>query len=247
VEIIAHRGASHDAPENTLAAIELGWAQKADAVEVDIQGSRDGQLVVIHDPTTTKTCGRRRSVAGQTLEELRQLDAGRWKGRAWAGQTIPTLAEAIDTIPDGRRLFVEIKCGAETVPEFARVVSRSGKAPGQVTPIGFDWEMMRRVKQALPRNEVCWVTAFRRHWRGHWTPDPAAWVARAKAGGLDGLDLGAQGPVTEALIEQLHQAALKVYVWTVDQPAQGRKLRDAGLDGLTTNRPGWMREQLAPG
>src|SRR5256886_17013132 len=86
VEIIAHRGASHDAPENTLAAIRLAWQQQADAVEVDVQLSKDGKLVVIHDDNTKRSGRFARKVNALTLDELRKLDVGRWKGNRWAGE-----------------------------------------------------------------------------------------------------------------------------------------------------------------
>src|SRR3954470_3141821 len=80
VEIIAHRGASYDAPENTVAAIKLAWEQKADASEFDVFLSKDGKIVVIHDKDTKRVAGVDKTVASQTLAELRQLDAGKWKG-----------------------------------------------------------------------------------------------------------------------------------------------------------------------
>ena len=120
MEIIAHRGASHDAPENTLAAIRLAWQQEADAVEVDVQLSKDGKLVVIHDDNTKRSGRFARKVNAQTLDELRKLDVGRWKGKRWAGEKIPTLAAVLATVPDGKRLFVEFKCGPDGIPEFKR-------------------------------------------------------------------------------------------------------------------------------
>lgn len=242
--LIAHRGASQEAPENTLAGVRLGWEQGAEAVEVDVQQSRDGHIMVIHDAHTRRTAGRNRRVRAQTLVELRGLDAGRWKHRRWAGEKIPMLSEVLDLIPEGRRLFVEIKCGPESVPEFVEAVRRSGKLPGQVVPIGFNLVTMKLVKWALPRCEVCWVQGFRRNWRGGWTPTAEKLIERARAAGLDGLDLGARGPVNEAFTEKVHAAGLKLYIWTVDAPIKARKLAAAGVDGLTTNRPGWLRERL---
>ena len=107
MDIIAHRGASHEAPENTLASVRLGWAQGADAVEVDVRQSRDGHIVVIHDAHTRRTAGVTRRVRAETLDELRALEVGRWKHRRHAGEKIPTLAEVIETVPPGKRLFVE--------------------------------------------------------------------------------------------------------------------------------------------
>lgn len=244
VEIIAHRGASREAPENTLSSIRLGWEQGADAVEIDVHQSRDGHIVVIHDAHTRKTGGVTKRVRAQTLAELRALDVGRWKHRRWAGECIPTLGEALDTVPDGKRLFIEIKCGPECLPEFVATIKGSRKKPGQVVPIGFDLTTMKLVKWALPELEVAWVQGFRHAWHGGWMPRADTLIARAKEAGLDALDVGGRGPVNELFAEKVHAAGLKLYIWTVDAPGQARRLAAAGVDGLTTNRPGWLREQL---
>ncbi len=130
IEIIGHRGASHDAPENTLASFRLGWAQGADANELDLRLTRDGQIAVIHDATTRRIAGLERPVAAQTLAELQALDAGSWKGAAWAGEQIPALAEVLATVPDGKRLYLEIKCGVEVLPELERVIAEARKEAG---------------------------------------------------------------------------------------------------------------------
>src|SRR3954454_10841881 len=91
VEIIGHRGASFDAPENTVASFRLGYEQKADACELDVYLTKDGRIVVIHDKDTRRTAGVDRPVVQQTLDELKKLDAGKWKGDRFAGEKIPTL------------------------------------------------------------------------------------------------------------------------------------------------------------
>ena len=240
---IAHRGASHEAPENTLAALRLGWRQGADAVEIDVHLSRDGHLVVIHDFSTRKTAGVGRKVARQTLAQLRALEVGSWKQEQFRGEQIPTLPEALASVPKGRRIFVEIKCGPACIPRFANDVRFSGLQPRQVIPIGFSLETMRAVKVALPELEVCWVAGFRRTLRG-WAPTAEKLIAHAQAAGLDGLDVGGRGPVNGAFVEKVHAAGLKLYIWTVDTPGKARKLFAAGVDGITTNRPGWLRAQL---
>lgn len=243
-EIIAHRGASHDAPENTLASIQLGWEQNADAVEIDVQFSRDGHIVVIHDNNTRKTAGVRKKVYAQTLAQLKALDVGRWKHAKWAGERIPTLAEAFAAIPEGKRLFVEIKCGAECIPKFVEDFKASGRKAGQVVPIGFSLETMRQLKQALPDLEVCWVAAFRRTLRG-WSPKAEKLIERATGAGLDGLDVGGRGPVDAEFVLKVHQAGLKLYIWTVDSVSKAKRLIAAGVDGITTNKPGWLRWELS--
>jgi glycerophosphoryl diester phosphodiesterase len=245
VEIIAHRGASYDAPENTLAAVNLAWRQNADAVEVDVHLSRDGQIVVIHDESTRKTGGVGKKVSDQTLAELKTLDVGGWKAAQWAGERIPTLAEVLASVPRDKRLFIEIKGREVYVAEFGHTFRRSGRRPEQVVAIGFALETMAKIKRALPEIEVCWIAEFKRNWqRGGWLLKPETLIQKAKDAGLDGLDLGARGPITATLVNQVKEANLKLYVWTVDSPAKARKLKMAGVDGITTNRPGWLRERL---
>ena len=245
MEIIAHRGASFDAPENTLAAARLAWEQSADAVEVDVHLSKDGKIVVIHNDNTRLLAGVPGKVQAQTLSQLKALDVGRWKGRRWTGERIPLLEEVLATVPDGKRLFVEIKSGPACLPEFAKVWKRSGRKPGQVVPIGFSLATMERLKKRLPQLEVCWIAEFKRSWRtGRWSPRPERLIQAAQRAGLDGLDLSAKGPIDAAFVGLLKDAGLKLYVWTVDSPARARKLIQAGVDGITTNRPAWLREQL---
>jgi len=245
VEIIAHRGASYDAPENTLAAIHLAWEQNADAVEIDVQFSRDGEIVVIHDDNTYKTGGLKKKVCAQTLAELCALDVGAWKGKKWTDERIPTLDQVLEAVPDGKRVFIEIKCGPECVGEFQETIRRSATKPTQIAVIGYDLPTMMLCKSKLPELEVCWIAVFKRNWKtGRWTPKVEDFIRQAKAAGLDGLDFGVKGPLTAKLIQQVKVAGLKTYVWTVDSAAKARELAKAGIDGITTNRPAWLRDQL---
>lgn len=243
MNIIAHRGASFDAPENTLASISLGWKQGADAVEIDVHYSKDGHVVVIHDDNTRKTAGVRRLVAEQPLAELKALDVGSWKSPVYAGERIPTLPEAFATVARGKRIFVEVKCGPECISQFARDVRSSGLKPKQIVPIGFSLETMQELKRVLPELEVCWIAEFKRTLRG-WSPTAEKLIAAAKGVGLDGLDVCGRGPVNGEFVRKVHDAGMSLYIWTVDAPAKARALFTAGVDGITTNKPGWLRAAL---
>ncbi len=247
MEIIGHRGASFDAPENTLASVHLAWAQGADAVEIDVHLSLDGRLVAIHDANTRRTTRVNRKVARQTLAQLRALDAGRWKAPRWAGEKIPTLEEVLGTIPPGQRLFVEIKSRADAAPELANALSRCQCPATQVVFISFSLPLLKSLKRSFPNLEVCWINELKRSWRTHRRPDATMLIHKIKAAGLDGLDLKARKSITPGFVKAIHEAGLKLYVWTVDSPAVAKALARAGVDGLTTNRPGWLREQLAVG
>jgi glycerophosphoryl diester phosphodiesterase len=244
VEIVAHRGASHDAPENTLPAVKLGWEQNADAVEIDVFLSKDGKIVVIHDDDTGRTAGVKKRVDEQTLAELRALDAGSWKNARLAGTRIPTLEEVLATVPAGKRLFVEIKCGPEILPELQGVLDLSGKR-GQVVIISFGFDVVEQAKKRFPEVPVYWLYHFSdEEKRTYGNPSLADLIAKAKSVGLHGLDLNYQGPFGKEFVEQLTAAGMKLYVYTVDSPEDARRLTAIGVTGITTNRPAYLREAL---
>ena len=157
---IAHRGASHDAPENTLASVNLAWERGADGVEIDVYLSKDGVIVAIHDDTTKRTGGKDMKVKDQTLEELKRLDVGSFKGEKWAGEKIPTLKEVLDTVPDGGCLFVEVKCGKEIVSVLAGLLDGSGLDADRAVVIGFDLDTMAAVKKEMLVSRFRPIEAF---------------------------------------------------------------------------------------
>jgi glycerophosphoryl diester phosphodiesterase len=245
VEIFAHRGASHDAPENTLAAFKLGWAQGAAAVELDIWLTRDGKLICLHDADTRRTTGVPKKVAESTLAELRTLDAGTWKDAKWQGEKLPTLAEALAAIPAGKRLVIEVKCGAEALPELERELKASGRPAAQVVLISFQNAVCAGAKRLFPKIPVLYLSSFKQDKAtGVWSPSVEELIQKATSAGLDGINLSYKGPLDAAFVKQTHAAGLKCYVWTVNDADAARKLVAAGVDGITTDRPGWMREQL---
>lgn len=106
---IAHRGASGHAPENTMAAFEKAFEMKADYIEIDVQMTKDGELIAIHDTTVNRTTNGTGSVGDYTLEEIQQLDAGSWFGQEFVGERIPTFEEIIDTYRGKIGLLIELK------------------------------------------------------------------------------------------------------------------------------------------
>jgi glycerophosphoryl diester phosphodiesterase len=244
VEVVAHRGASADAPENTVAAIKLAWDQKADASEFDVYLSKDNKVVVLHDKDTKRTAGVSLPVASTPLAELRALDVGRWKGPRFAGEKIPTLDEMLATVPAGKRVFVEVKCGPEIVPELDRVVRAAGLKPEQTAVISFNLDVVAAAKKARPDLHAYWVVSLKPK-KGAAPPAAGGLVAKAKAVGADGLDLSAAETLDAAFAKKVKAAGLKLYVWTVNEADVAKRMVEIGVDGITTDRPGWLREQLA--
>lgn len=243
VEIVAHRGASFDAPENTVAAIKLAWEQKADASEFDIYLTSDGKIVVIHDADTKRTAGVELKVANTTLEELRKLDAGKWKAAKFAGEKIPTLEEILATVPDGKRVFIEVKCGPEIVPELNRVLKTAKLKPEQMCIISFNADVVAAAKKARPDLQCLWIVSLNTKGKPKTAEEL---IAKAKEIKADGLDLSATPAVLDKTFGgKVKDAGLKLYVWTVDDVELAKKMIAAGAESITTNRPGWLREQLA--
>ncbi len=244
VEIVAHRGASHDAPENTLPAVLLGWERGADAVEIDIHQTIDGRIVAIHDKGTKRVTGHPGVVAEMTLNRLQELDAGAWKGPQWKGTRIPTLEEVLETVPLGRSLVVEIKCPPTVIPELERVL-RTSPQRNQVMLIAFDYETIAEAKDRMPDRPAYWLCGFSdREAERYQLRTPADMLERVRKAGLDGLDVRHNGPWVEELAESLKAIGKALYVYTVNEPDQARRLRDLGVTGITTDRPAYLRRAL---
>jgi glycerophosphoryl diester phosphodiesterase len=246
VEIIAHRGASADAPENTLAAFKLGYAQGADGVELDIHFTKDGKLVAIHDDDTQRVAGVARRVADQTFAEIRGLGVGsfgNWKGKGFV-ETVPTLDEVLDVVPQGRKLYIEIKGGEEILPALADRLSASSLTTRQTVIITFHYEVVRVARKMFPGRQVYWLVEYAKDDRTGRYPELDDLIVKAKAANADGLNLEHEFPLDEAALRKVHGAGLKCVVWTLDDPGKARKLIRAGVDAITTNRPGTLRRQL---
>lgn len=244
VKIVGHRGASHDAPENTLAAVRLAWEQGADAVEIDAHLTRDGQAVAIHDPTLLRTTGRDALVEDLALAEIRRLDAGVWKGAAFRGERVPTLAEVLATVPAGKSLYIELKETPGLVPAIAADVGRATLPPGaSVVLIAFNAKALADAKRAMPGCRAHLLLD---------TPEGAPgrradWIALCRGSGFDGLDVSAGWPVERELVDGLRAEKLELHVWTVNDARRARELAAAGVASITTDRPGWLRAQLGKG
>ena len=246
--IIGHRGASRDAPENTLASFRLAWAQGADGIEADFRLTRDNRIVCIHDPTTGRTAGIDLSVAESDLDELRRLDVGVWKGERWAGEPIPTLEEVLAQLPPGKRLLIELKSGPEIVPVLRAVLAGSGVEPTSTTLLSFSEEVVAASRRVIPGCKTLWLCDYRRRGViGGWRPDLGQVLAALERTGAHGLASRAHPCLDAAFVAAVRDGGRELHVWTVDALRTARRFRDLGVDSIMTNRPGWLREMLTKG
>ncbi len=233
VEIIAHRGASWLAPENTVASAKLAWEKGADAVECDIWLSKDNKIICSHDGNTKRTTGQDLKVSETDSKVLRKLDAGTFKDEKYKGERIPFLEEIIKTVPPNKELVIEIKCGSEVLLYLKKVIKKYEKNRKFVF-IGFDFKTITDTKKTFPNKKCYWLCSNRELLDKTFDNVPGS--------GLNGVSLG-YAIINENVMKKAGSLNLEVYSWTVDDPAEAMRLISLGVKGITTNRPGWLEEQ----
>jgi glycerophosphoryl diester phosphodiesterase len=238
--LIAHRGASADAPENTLAALEEAWRQGADGAEIDLRCSADGRLIALHDEGFERTCGLPGRLREVSAADLVQLDAtGRRPG--FAPEPPPRLEDILAATPAERRLLLELKEGPEQVAGLRRALA--GQPRREVDLISFRLDTLEEVRRRLPGRPAWWLLAGRRPLGG----DALARACRmVRQLDLAGLDVQAE-LCDEAFAVDLSRAGLPWMAWTVDAAPLARRLISLGVAALTTNRPGALRRELGAG
>jgi len=243
--IIAHRGASFDAPENTLAVFRLAFAQGADGIEADFRLSSDGEIVCIHDAMTGRTADRNLGVATRSLAELRSLDCGGWKGSQWQGERMPTFSEVLSILPIGKKFFIEIKCGDEIIPPLRKLLTTSNIATVQLCFLSFDVTLLAALKDAFPTIKSCLNVEYHRSGRfGAWQPSAKELLQILSSCGADGLSSQAHRCIDADFIECLHSSGHELHIWTVDFLTDARHYTELGVDSLMSNRPGFLRQGL---
>lgn len=240
--IIAHRGDSAHRPENTLASFASALETGADLVELDVQLTQDGHVIVLHDVTLDRTTNGTGDVRQMTLAQVRALSAGYPKqfGGAYAGERVPTLAEALAFMRGRARVMIEIKKDSVTDDADdgieARTIADVRKAgmTGDVALISFDRRALLRCRALAP--EITCGHLFHQE-----QPDEV--VAGARAVGCE-LVMPEKRMINEALAERTRAAGLKLSTWVVDDPDELRSLARYELYGVATNRPGELLDAI---
>ena len=249
--VIAHRGFSRLAPENTVPAFELALAAGADLVEFDVRSSRDGQLVVVHDHELDRTTdakrrwGRRHNrVDAKTGSEIRALDAGTWFHRTFGGVKVPLLSEALTTIGKRSVPLIERKGGNATA--YASFL-RENNLVNNVIVQSFDWEFLRMLHEEEPRLVLgalgpARLLAGGRKPFGISRKLNAAWLTQVHNTGARIVVWTRK--VSKGSMRLAHERGLKVWVYTINEVKLARRLVGAGVDGVITNDPTLMRKAL---
>lgn len=245
VQVIAHRGASAAAPENTLSAVRAAVACGADGVEIDVRRSRDGEFVVVHDATLGRTTDvpRRRwrrsgpRVEDLTLKQLRRLDAGSWKGSSFVGERIPTLVEVLELVASTpARLLIEVKrpvgSGPRDVLDLAALLESASLPHRRITVQSFDCRVPRDLREKLPGVTLAVLTRSIQGNLGEYS----RWA--------DQMSLHHKS-LDSRTVDAVKGCGMHCVTWTVNDPISiGRALR-LGVDGVITDHPDALLALLA--
>lgn len=243
---VAHRGASAYAPENTLAALALAREQGAGMFEIDVRQTSDHELILMHDSTLERTTDAEEvypdrspwRVEDFTLDEIRALDAGSWVSPAYRGERVPTLEEALEAMRDsGLGLLLEIKephlyPGIEARVAAELLHDPYWLEPGRTVVQSFDWASMRTFHAIIPDVPVGLLGK------------PATRDLPALASYADQIN-PSHAALTRDYVHRVHEAGMRVFTWTVDDPETMRRLISWGVDGIITNKPDVLREIAA--
>ncbi len=228
--IIAHRGASHAAPENTLAAFKKAIEFGSDYAELDVCQTKDGEIVLMHDDTLKRTTNGTGKIWTFTLKELKQLDAGSWFGEEFKGEPIPTLLEVIQCVKGKMKLNIEVKVSRDE-PEIARKIVdiiRAEAFEKECIVTSFDRKIVEKVKKIAPDIKTGFI--FNREY----PPD-------VFEGNWEALCCNYRIVNKEFVLKAKNSHKI-IYVWTVNRKEEMRRLIDLKVDGIITNVPDLLKE-----
>ncbi|NRG44951.1 glycerophosphodiester phosphodiesterase [Bacillus sp. CRN 9] len=235
---VAHRGASGYAPENTIAAFDKAYEMGADYIEIDLQRSKDGQLVVIHDSTVDRTTDGTGAVKDLKYKELRKLDAGSWKGEQFTGEKIPTFEQVLDRYKGKIGILIELKL-PELYPGIEKQVMKELKKrkmdkprKEEVIVQSFNFDSMKKMNKLLPKMPIGVLTSSLKD-----TTDEAMKAFSKYADYFN----PSYGLVNEELVQRVRNHKLKIQSWTVRTPEAAQFLLDMKVDGIITDYPDYVK------
>jgi glycerophosphoryl diester phosphodiesterase len=246
--IVAHRGASYAAPENTIPSFKLAFKEDADFIEGDFWLTKDNEIVCIHDPDTKRVTEEKIkiNVQSSTLSELKKLDVGSWKGIEFKGTAIPTLQEVLQIIPEEKGLHLEIKDNRERFFfRLIEVLRRYNISAEKLRIISFHPNIITLSKKYLPEVKAYWIFAW--YFSKKKCLKSLAQrrlMQNLKTLSCDGIDVNAAPYIDEKLVKPLRENNLDFCVYDVEKIEDAIRLINLGVDSITTNSPLKMRKAI---
>ena len=229
-QITAHRGASKEAPENTMAAFQKAIDDMADCIELDVQMTRDGYIVVMHDTSTYRTTGVAGNITDMTYEEVKKLDAGYWFSEKYFGEGVPLFEDVLKLAKGRIKLNVEIKSSADSSIVAQKVVAliQQYSMERECVITSFDYNALLAVKDITQDIQTGYILS----------------VAYGKFYQNDGVDFFSVNAsfLTKRVVDAIHNTGKQVYAWTVNNDTSIKNLANKGIDNIITDVPVTARE-----
>lgn len=246
--LVAHRGASYAAPENTLPSYRLAWREGADRIEGDFWLTADARIVCLHDSSTERTAPGQKvvDVRYARYPDLGAYDVGRWKSREFTGTAIPTLDEILEEMPKGTQVYIEIKQDTPRIlAVLLQVIDDSPVSLDQVTLIAFSAAIVRQAKQTVPAMRVLLLYDLEEPELENGTVlSLEELLALAGSIRADGLGLSNSRMIDEHLVRRIREEHLQFHVWTVNDVEDALRYLRLGVDSITTDRPAGLRREI---
>jgi glycerophosphoryl diester phosphodiesterase len=233
---VGHRGASHLAPENTLASYELAWELGVKAAECDIMLTKDEKVIVFHDKTGKRLTGQNFTVKDANYDDIKEypIKLKETNLPKYADQTIPLLSDLLEIIPEGGTLVIEIKTGVEILPYMQKVISEYWKS-GNIAFIAFDFKTILKTKMLYPEIPCYYLSAFNH--------DINSKFDEIVESDLDGVNLR-HAIISKKLVKKFNSVDKGVWCWTVNDPKDALRMIEYGVSAITTDRPKWLYEAV---
>ena len=237
LEIIGHRGASAEAPENTIPSVKLAFEQGADGVEIDIKTTKDKKIIVFHDDNTSRISCKNEKIAKNTLEFLKFIDIGELKSDKWKQTYISTLEEMLSIVPDGKKVIIELKCEANVIHELKSILSNFNKI--NIVIASFNFKILNLSKKEIPNITTYWINDISEldSYLIDWI------IEKSKIENIDGLMMNVDS-LSKDFVKLAQDENLKMYSWTVNSLSLVKQFSLWGLNGIITDKPGWIINQF---
>ncbi|MDO4570401.1 MAG: glycerophosphodiester phosphodiesterase family protein [Planctomycetia bacterium] len=230
---VAHRGFSHAAPENTLAANRAAMEVGAHGCEMDVYASADKILVLNHDGNLKRYTGLEKHISSLTLDEIKKLDVGSFKSPEFKGETVPTLEEAVEALKKGNCVAV-VELKQDGLEQRTLDILNKHQYKDRSVIIAFSAKACKAMRALDSEIFIAWLCSKQKE------EAEEAYIARIIATlddcGINAVDLHHSG-VTRNLVETLHAHGISVFCWTVNNPNDMQRVLDCGVDSVTTDRP----------
>lgn len=232
-KITAHRGASREAPENTLAAFQRAIDDMADYIELDVQMTSDGYIVVMHDASAYRTTGVARNITDMTYEEVKKLDAGYWFSEKYRGERVPSFEEVLKLVknsPVSIKLNVEIKSSADSSIAAGKVIELIKKYSMEQNCVitSFDYNALLAVKSMDEDIQTGYILSV-------------AYGRFYENTNVDFFSVNASF-LTKRTVDAIHNTGKQVYAWTANNDTSIKNLANKGIDNIITDEPVMARE-----